>query len=105
MANYCVTFRISNNTVDGATYQDRYDRLMSNIRTKGLGYWEATTSFILVESDLNTAEFGQKACRGLIPSEDMLFIFDPEDMSAVYFGAVEEVDVLASFFPRLRKVN
>lgn len=34
----------------------------------------------------------------------MVFVFDPEDMSACYFGAVEHEDVLKSFFPKATKI-
>jgi len=34
----------------------------------------------------------------------MAFIFDPEDMSACYFGAVDSEDVLLSFFPKAKKL-
>jgi hypothetical protein len=34
----------------------------------------------------------------------MAFVFDPEDMSACYFGAVEDEAVLLSFFPNAKKL-
>jgi hypothetical protein len=102
MSNYCVTFRLANRTINGKSYDDRRAMLIDNCR-EDKGYWDEPTSFILVESNLNTDAFAAKACRGL-SSEDLVFIFDPSDMSASYFGAVDEVNVLRSFFPKLRKV-
>lgn len=103
MANYCVTFRIANSIIGGKTYADRYQQLLQNVRSDGMGFWEETTSFFLAESNLNTDDFAKNACRGLSATHDMVFIFDPSDMSACYFGSVEHVDVLRSFFPRLKK--
>lgn len=78
--------------------------LMTNARTKDLGFWDETTSFILVESSLSTYEFGAKVCKGLSAQHDMVFIFDPDDSSACYFGAVAHAGVLKSFFPDLKKL-
>lgn len=105
MATYAVTFRIADKTVGGKTYSDRYDQLMKNLREKDKGYWVETTSFVLVESSLSTDAFGAKAVRGLSKVDDLLFVFDPSDESACYFGAVEHADVLKSFFPKAKKLG
>ncbi|XSG81216.1 MAG: hypothetical protein ACPW61_08995 [Methyloligella sp. ZOD6] len=104
MATYCVSFRISNQTLDGRSYSERRAELIKAVRQEDMGYWEETTSFILVESELSTNEFAEMASKLLSKEHDMLFVFDPEDMSACYFGAVEHAEVLKSFFPRLKKV-
>ena len=103
-SNYCVTFRIANRTVGGKSYDERRQMLLNNIYEDGSGYWEETTSFLLVESALNTPDFAARACQGLSADYDMVLVFDPSDMSASYFGAVQHVDVLRTFFPRLQKV-
>jgi hypothetical protein len=104
MSNYCVTARLANKTVNGKTYEERRQQLISNIHTDGMGYWEEPTSFYLAESNLNTDAFAAKASKGLSATEDLLFVFDPDDMSSSYFGVVSEVDVLRSFFPKLKEV-
>lgn len=103
MANYCITFRIANKTVAGKTYEERRQILIDNVYTES-GYWDEPTSFILAYSTLDTASFADMACKGLSKADDLLFIFDPEDRSAYYFGPVKETDVLHSFFPSLKKV-
>ena len=105
MSTYCVTFRISEKTVGGKDYSERRTTLYGNVRTNELGYWEETTSFMLIESNLDTHAFAKKACNGLSAEYDMVFIFDPADMSAAYFGAVEHPEILKSFFPQLKKVG
>jgi hypothetical protein len=40
---YCITFRIADKTVLGATYADRRQKLIDNARAEELGYWEETT--------------------------------------------------------------
>jgi hypothetical protein len=104
MSNYCVTFRLANKTINGKSYDERRQMLIDNVRTVGMGYWDEPTSFFLAESSLHTEPFAAKACKGLSASEDLVFVFDPTDMSACYFGAVKHVDVLKSFFPNLKKV-
>jgi hypothetical protein len=105
MATYAVTFRIANISVGGQSYDDRYDSLLENAATDGMGYWEETTSFILAESDLDTPAFGTRVVAGLSPDHDSVFLFDPRALSACYFGAIEHVDVLRSFFPNAKKLG
>lgn len=104
MSTYCVTFRISDQTVNGKTYSQRRQQIVDNARTENMGYWDETTSFFLVESTLQTPDFARKVCSGLSERHDMVVVFDPEDMSANYFGAVEHVEVLHSFMPKLKKL-
>lgn len=100
---YCVTFRIADKTVGGKTYAERRQQLINNVYSSN-GYWEETTSFMLVTSSLSTEAFGTKAVNGLSKSEDLVVIFDPEDMSAVYSGPLQHLEVLRSFFPKLKKL-
>lgn len=102
-SQYCVTFRIRNATVGGKTYQDRRDSIIENA-DEGIGLWSDPTSFLLIASELDTISFAKNVVRGLSKQHDMAFVFDPEDMSACYFGAVENEDVLLSFFPDARKL-
>lgn len=104
MSNYCITFRIAHATVGGKSYDERRQTLLDNVRENGHGYWEETTSFVMAESALDTLAFGKRAIAGLSAKHDLVFIFDPSDMSAVYFGALEHFDILESFFPRLQKL-
>jgi hypothetical protein len=103
MSTYCVTFRLADRTLNGKTYAERRELLIANARKEQAGYWEETTSFILVESSLDTNAFSKRVCTGLSAEYDMVVVFDPTDMSACYFGAVQHADVLASFFPKLKK--
>ena len=105
MANYYVTFRIHDQKVDGKTYADRYDALMTNIRADGLGFWTDTTSFLMVESNLDTDTFSQNAVQGLSARYDLVLITDPADNSACCFGNVEHFDVLKSFLPNIKKLG
>jgi len=102
MSTYCITFRIADKTIGGKTYSDRYQQLVDNVYTDQ-GYWDETTSFILVSSGLSTPAFAAKACKGLSVADDIVVVFDPTDMSASYFGPVAHSDVLSSFFPGLKK--
>ena len=104
--NYAISFRVANRTIGGRTYDERRQSIIDGARgPEKMGFWDETTSFILVESNLQTDAIAKAASRGLVASADMLFVFDPSDESACYFGAVEHVDVLRSFFPKLKKVD
>lgn len=103
MSTYCVTFRIVNKTIGGQTYNDRYNRLISNVYGPN-GFWDGTTSFLLANSSQDTVGFAERATDGL-SQEDMVFLFDPDDMSACYFGAVPELEILRSFFPKLERIG
>jgi hypothetical protein len=104
MNTYCVTFRIADQTVGGKTYEDRHQSIIEAVRTNDAGYWVETTSFFLVESNLDTAAFGKRASSGLSANHDMLVAFDPSDMSAAYFGTIEHPEVLASFFTTAKEL-
>lgn len=103
-STYCVTFRIADRTINGKTYDDRRQSMIDAVRMQGAGYWEETTSFFLVESNLDTASFTEAASRSLSAKDDMLVAFDPSDMSLAYFGAIVHPDVLASFFRTAKKL-
>lgn len=104
---YLVTFRIADKTVAGQSYQDRYVALDKQLkaRAKTDGIWYDTTSFFVVGSNENTYEFGNRLAAPLNEDHDMLFVFDPEDKSACYFGNIQAEDVLLSFFPKARKLE
>jgi hypothetical protein len=102
MSTYCITFRIADKLVSGKTYAERYQQLVDNVYTDS-GYWDETTSFLLVSSELSTPAFATKACKGLSAKDDIVVVFDPSDMSACYFGPVNHPDVLATFFAGLKK--
>jgi hypothetical protein len=104
MSTYYITFRLANKTIGGKTYDERRSQMIENVHAEGTGFWEDTTSFFIVESSFDTDRFAAKACEGLSRSEDMLLAFDTSDMSASYFGAIKHLDVLRSFFPKLKKV-
>jgi hypothetical protein len=104
-SNYCVTFRIANKTINGQSYDDRRQRLIDNVTAQKRGFWAEPTSLLLVESDLNTTSFGKAAVQGLSSRDDLVFVFDPSDMSAGYFGPVQHLDVLRSFFPKAKKID
>ncbi|MGX5830129.1 hypothetical protein [Mesorhizobium sp. 43Arga] len=102
-SSYCVSFRIANKTINGKSYDDRRQSVVDAAH-EGLGYWDETTSFFLVESSLSASGLAKAVSAGLSVQEDMIFVFDIGDQSASYFGALTHFDVLRSFFPLLKKV-
>lgn len=103
MSTYVVTFRIANLTARGHTYDERRERLVENVLAEGAGYWDETTSFFFVESNKDTYAMSEALVVGLSSKHDIVVVFDPQDMSACYFGPVQHEDVLLSFLPRARR--
>lgn len=104
MSNYFVTFRISDKTVNGKSYDERRTQLIENVYVEGNSFWDETTSFLIVGSNLTTDAFGAMAAKGLSENDDMVVVIDPTDMSMAYFGAVQYPDVLESFFRYKKKL-
>lgn len=103
MSTYCVTFRIADKTVGGKTYEDRRQSVIDAVYSSK-GYWEETTSFILVTSGLGTEPFTKNASKGLSAADDLLVAFDPDDMSMAYFGKIAHPNELESFFMQTKKL-
>ena len=97
---YCVTFRIADKVVNGKSYSERYEAFMDDVRAEKGGFWAETTSFMFVESSLLTPDFSKRIVKNLSAQHDTVVVFDPEDMSACYFGQVDSSDVLTSFLPK-----
>lgn len=98
MATYCISFRIADQIANGRSYNERRQSLIDSATASDGGYWDSTTSFILVESPLHTVEFAKSVCSGLSREHDTAVVFDPGDMSMCYFGQVPTKEVLKSFF-------
>jgi hypothetical protein len=62
MWTYYVTFRIANRTVEGKTYDERRAMLIANARKANGGFWDETTSFILVESHVDRRALRRLDC-------------------------------------------
>lgn len=95
---------VASQIANGKTYDERRQSIVDAVRRDGLGYWDETTSFFLVESSASTPDVAKIASAGLSATHDMLVAFDPSDMSVAYFGAVQSPDVLGSFFASVNKV-
>lgn len=104
MSTYCVSFRIADRVVNGQSYESRRERLVENAYDGSDGFWDGTTSFLLVGSNLGTDEFAAKVCRGMSSQHDIVVVFDPADMSMAYFGPAPNPDVLGSFFRHGKKL-
>lgn len=98
MATYFLSFRIADKTVNAKTYAERRQAMIDAVRTKGLGFWDGTTSFLVMESGLSTQAIAARASAPLSSVDDMLVVIDPEDMSMRHFGKVDHQEVLSSFF-------
>lgn len=94
---YCISFRIADHTVNGRTYDERRQALIDAVHI-GKGFWDGTTSFLLVESTLDTHALTKRASAALSAEYDQLVVFDPRDMSMGHFGKIEHLDILKAFF-------
>lgn len=104
MANHFLSFRIADKTVNGKSYAERRQGMIDAVITKGHGFWDGTTSLIMVESPLDTSTFAARAGASLSKNDDMLIAFDPSDLSMAYLGAVGDEDILKSFFKISKRI-
>lgn len=104
MNTYFISFRISDQSAGGKTYDERRDLLIAAARRAEAGFWDGTTSFFIAQSNMSTFDFAASLASGLAKSVDMLVVFDPSDMSLAHFGAVSEPDILESFFDFKKKL-
>lgn len=104
MSTYFVAFRIASKTVNGKTYDERREAVANAVYEGSNGYWDEMTSFFIVGSSLSTETFAKKASVGLSKADDLLIVFDPEDMSLGHFGNFKHENELKSFFTSAIKV-
>lgn len=93
MAVCWISFRISEKTVGGKTYDDRYDALEKAVKDISSNYWKETTSFIVFETDtgFNTAARSFKAA--IAPTVDLFLVRRMEAKKAIICGANDDDNI------------
>ena len=71
MTVYWITFRISEQTISGRTYEDRYTQLTETIRINCTQWWVETTSFLAFESAAAMTPLVAECKKAIAPSHDL----------------------------------
>jgi len=95
MSTYAVSFTIDYD----ATYVERYDSLMSEIRASGK-IWAETTSFCLVDSNETLENLERRLFLSRFsPTRDKMLVVDVSLDRAIARGAIEYPATLRSLLP------
>tara|TARA_R110001606_G_scaffold1290_2_gene4849 strand:- start:188 stop:487 length:300 start_codon:yes stop_codon:yes gene_type:complete len=98
--DYWVSFRIA----DDLTRSDRYSALSQSVEEYCGNVWQETTSFYLADSYLTIDALGKQLTKKLNPKKDILIIRMLNSKNARYFGAVEDLDLLEAFLPKIKSL-
>ena len=93
MTSYWITFRIANRTVNGKTYDARYEALREAIRLRSSKWWLKPTSYIAFASQ-DEIDVLAKACKAAIaPEYDMFLMRKMDEKNAIICGANDDRDI------------
>ena len=98
MFTYAVSFTIHSDS----DHSRRYTSLMSEIRKSGK-VWAETTSFCLVETIEQIADFERRLyLTDFLPSRDRLLVLNVQDDVAIARGDIQYPSLLRSLVPRVQ---
>lgn len=93
MATYWISFKIGARTVNGKTYQERWDGLYDCVEMISSRQWKDTTSFIMCESTFDI-DLLASAIEPLVSrTYDLVLIKDLDNKSARMIGEPEDDQV------------
>lgn len=92
MATYWVTFRIADKTVNGESYETRYNALTTTISAHCSQWWVESTSFLLFESK-HTLDQLAAALKDVVATDDLFLIRAAEGANARIHGDIKDPDV------------
>lgn len=93
---YAVSFELKSD----ATYQARYDSLMAQLRKGAGGFWDETTSFVLVRTDEAIDDFERRLYVGssFDGSKDKILVIDHAASTAIARGVITMPHTLKGHF-------
>lgn len=93
MEDYWVSFRISDKTIGGETYSERREALIGAVLDESKGYWDETTSFLLVRTSRTIDQLASAAKAAIALSEDLVVMRKLSVKTARYVGALSDKDI------------
>jgi hypothetical protein len=93
MAVYWITFRISENTVNGRSYEDRYRALQEAVTRRATQFWDQPTSFLVFSSLAEIGTLASEFKRAIAPSHDLFLIREMDTKSAILCGNNQDRDI------------
>jgi hypothetical protein len=103
MTVYWITFRISEQTVSGRTYEDRYMQLTETIRVNCTQWWVEATSFLAFESAAEMTPLVAECKKAIAPSHDVFLMREMDRQRAVICGKNDD-QAIFKFMSYLKKV-
>ena len=94
METFWISFRISEKTASGKTYEDRYKALEETVSGMMSEYWKDTTSFIIFKSSSTIDTIAAECKKAIAPSVDLFLIRMLDTKSARICGKIEDNDIL-----------
>ncbi len=104
MAVFWITFRISEKTVSGRSYETRYTDLVEAIQTSAAGtkYWQEPTSFLAFESIHPIETLAARFKAKIAPSYDLFLLRQMDVKDAMICGQFDDQDIF-TLMPYLKK--
>jgi hypothetical protein len=93
MSAYWITFRLNSGTVQGRSYDVRYEALTEAVRLNASQWWRKPTAFIAFASDHNIETLANVCKRAIAPSHDMFLIRAMDRQSAIICGLNDDQDI------------
>ncbi len=95
MSVYTISFMIADKTLNGSTYDDRYDAFMKTaMNISPTIWWKDTTSFIVIQTDLSITDVSKKLKAVIVPSADLFLIIDTQVKAARICGKNDDKDLI-----------
>jgi hypothetical protein len=103
MSAFWVTFRISEKTVGGRTYEARYTDLVNTVHAAAGGtYWQEPTSFLAFESIHPIETLAARFKSKIAPSHDLFLLRQMDVKDAMVCGQFDDQDIF-KLMPYLKK--
>lgn len=94
MNSIAISFRIADKTINGRTYDERYEALIEAVRGIIEGkHWDQSTAFILVQTNMTTERVCDTCCKALEPSHDLVLVMSVTHKAAYIGGKNDDNDI------------
>ena len=104
MATYWLSFRIHHDTVNGKTYEQRYQAFIDAVSECVSGMvWQETTSFVVFESGRAVGDIALRLRQTIAVSADIFLIRVMDQQAACISGAIKDPNIFM-LMPYLKKV-
>lgn len=96
MPNFTVSFRISDKTVAGRDYNDRYKALTDALTSAGSGtsrFWAEASSFFAIQTTKSIDDVITACRKAIAPADDIVLVLDADNQSGRVLGKNDDPDL------------